>query len=259
MVKGAGQSGVLALVQKKRVSFRTYWCVKNARPQLDGRKVDIMTLRELKDQVLREDKIKKVSSLKELMSTEAVVEMSLAEDSLVAVFNCGYVLYVSGKRRTFFPLVECGAYEYDSLLYKKSIFSEDIFENAEWHVRLIMEGEDRICNNQNKSDSQQGLVSYSAVSEEWEQIRDHSVDFMKDILEQERHELLLELLDLATEKQRNALLAYYEMQENLTAAARYLGIARQSCDELIKNGIRRIHREYAKKYNKDLMELIDIL
>lgn len=192
-----------------------------------------MTLKELKEQIVRENKVKKVSSLKELMESEAIVEKSLAEDSLIAVFTCGYVLYVSGKRRTFFSIADCGEYEYGSTANVGQTFSENVFDDAEWYVRLIIEGEDRISNNQCKSDAQQGLVSYSAVSEEWEQLRDETIDFIEHIVEQERHELLMELLDLATQKQRAALIAYYEMKENLSAAARYLGIARQSCDLLL--------------------------
>ena len=212
-----------------------------------------MTLRELKQMVAEADRKEKVPTPKTLFRAdgEPIVSKDLGDDGIVAVFTSGYVLYAKDRRATVFTLHECEAYSYKSLMEADDELSADIFEDAEWYLRLFMEGEDRMRKNQSKCDSYMGLISYSKYGDSF-LIADTSIDFDRDLIQEEMCRELEMLLALATEKQQRALRAYYEMEENATAAAKLLGIARQSCDELVDHGIKRIRREYRKKYGKDL-------
>lgn len=50
----------------------------------------------------------------------------------------------------------------------------------------------------------------------------------------------MKLLELATKKQQKAIRAYYETDENMTRAAKLLGISRQDCTQQVHSGMKRI-------------------
>ena len=70
-----------------------------------------------------------------------------------------------GKYTTVFSVHGCGSYCYES--HGRQIFVDAaFFEEREWYVRLMLEGEDRLMKN--RESSRKGkVVSYHAVSEEW--------------------------------------------------------------------------------------------
>ena len=71
---------------------------------------------------------------------------------------------------------------------------------------------------------------------------DHK-DPLEAILQEERRQQAHECLKLTTEKQQQAIRAYYEADENMAKAAELLGIKRQTCAQHVRSGIERIRRK----------------
>ncbi len=71
--------------------------------------------------------------------------------SHLTVYNSGYVLFSAGKRNTVFHIHDCqGDYAYDAAEGKGDVIQEEYFENCEWHIRALFEGERKMEDNQAK-------------------------------------------------------------------------------------------------------------
>ncbi len=49
---------------------------------------------------------------------------------------------------------------------RRTVFRKSFFNQREWYIRLVLEGEDRLSRNR-ESKEQGWTISYSDVSEEW--------------------------------------------------------------------------------------------
>ena len=215
-----------------------------------------MTLKELREQVGSMDMTERLPYPTTLIKSgkEPVVEKSMGGDSLVAVFEEGYVLYVAGVRATVFRLSGLDEdYTYENLMdVKGSLIGAEDLENFEWDIALTLIGEDRIWDTMKTCDSNQNVISYSGIGEDWGELIDENADIFKQIILKEDLQELQFLLSLATYKQRQALITYFECNENASWAARVLGISRQSLTELVAAGIKRINDQYYKRFHRKL-------
>lgn len=68
------------------------------------------------------------------------------------------------------------------------MIKEEYFENCEWHIRALFEGERKMEESQWKCEGAgQGnvCVSYHAVAEDWGEIADRTINVLEKIVEKE--------------------------------------------------------------------------
>ena len=133
----------------------------------------MLTLRELRNMVKVAEVEGRVPSVKALLEAKVpiIVKELLSEQAEVSVYQNGFVLYRVGKRATVFPLHSCKEYIYDSNIEALTNINERFFDNENWYIRLILEGEDRLVKNQEVRNGKK-TISYSAVAEDWNELRE---------------------------------------------------------------------------------------
>lgn len=212
-------------------------------PEPKGRRaVKMLTLRELKQMVEPVDERRRVPTLRAQMESGVpiVVKERLNEQTELIVFANGYVSYRSGRRMTVFPLHSCRGYHYEMFCGGVQFIPEEFFDREAWHIRLMLEGEDRLAKNLDVKENR-NQVSYSAVSEDWAVLVDAKNNLAEQVVEQEMVE---EMLSVLTEKQRAVVIRYYIKEENHREIAADLGISRQAVTDMIAKAIRRIRVQY---------------
>ena len=105
-----------------------------------------ITLRELKGMIdtVVEKKLPTFKTLME-MNPVAVARTSVNGAKLTAYEN-GYAVYEVDSAHTVMAVECCGDYRYDFTDGTHQIVPAETFEDAEWSLRLLMEGEKRILN-----------------------------------------------------------------------------------------------------------------
>ena len=195
----------------------------------------MLTLRELRNMVEVAEVEGRVPSVKALLEAKVpiVVKELLSEQAEISVYQNGFVLYRVGKRATVFPLHSCKEYIYDSNI------NERFFDNENWYIRLILEGEDRLVKNQEVRNGKK-TISYSAVAEDWNELREEDSTLAHLILCETMEEALL----LLTENQRYVIKRHYLDEVSQREIAKELGVSNQAVSDMIRKAIRRVQKAY---------------
>lgn len=103
----------------------------------------MLTLKKVKELVEAPSHAKRTPSPKMLFEKGIVLlRREFDQGSHLTVYNSGYVLFSAGKRNTVFHIHDCcGDYAYDAAEGKGDVIEEEYFENCEWHIRALFEGE----------------------------------------------------------------------------------------------------------------------
>ena len=208
-----------------------------------------MTYKELKELVPEADAVSRVPSEKMLRESDAVVvaqEIIGNAGGILTVYDNGFVSYITEKNRTVFPLHNCGDIRYEWVSGPDSICSESIFDNEPWHIRLMIEGEDRIAKSKQNSDTGK-VFSYSAIAEDYKDMADPGADILEQIIEKELYEELRSLISKTTKRQAEAIARHYLKGQSFTELSAEMGISRQSGTELVERGLDRIRRYLAEQ------------
>ena len=199
-----------------------------------------MTLQELKEITEIPEHGRKMPTARNLRNTgRLVAEKELKNDTWIAAYQNGYALYHAGGHSTVFPVHTCGDYLYASSGIS-SYLPEHFFAKEPWHIRLVLEGEDRLERNQ-KAKEKGRTVSYSAISEEWEvmeDIRENPLEYLVDM------ECRKEMLQCLTERQRAAASLCFFQQKTRKEAARELGITSPAVSAILSQAARRLRKKY---------------
>ena len=215
----------------------------------------MMTFKELKKLVklplYKEQRVPTVKALEE-SGVSVVAEKILENHGSISVYQNGYVIYRAHKRVTVFSLRNCVHYKYDALEGAGHHIEEEEFEEYEWHIRLVLEGEDRI------------FMNYEIIQGKWMPSRedreyreeilegvDEAVSTLERMISEERVE---ELLSTLTDLQRKVVHV-----DVMTAAFKeYTGVSlkkeqRQSIRKKLEQAKKRVakHREITKEKTKD--------
>ena len=109
-----------------------------------------MTFKDLKKLVelpsYKEQRVPTVKAL-EVSGVPVVTEKALENNGSINVYQNGYVIYRAHKRVTVFSLRDCVHYKYDAAEGAGHHIEEAEFDDYEWHIRLVLGGEDRIFMN----------------------------------------------------------------------------------------------------------------
>lgn len=104
-----------------------------------------MTLKELWKRIRKVERKLYVDQLKE--GCYDIAAQAEVEGATILVTSTGQVIYKIGTRMTTFPLSECGGYRYISADGEIVEVPRSDFEEMDWTVRVLMEGEKRLEEN----------------------------------------------------------------------------------------------------------------
>lgn len=140
----------------------------------------MMTFKDLKKLVelpsYKEQRVPTVKAL-EVSGVPVVAEKILENHGSISVYQNGYVIYRAHKRVTVFSLRNCVHYKYDALEGAGHHIEEEEFDEYEWHIRLVLEGEDRI------------FMNYEIIQGKWMPSREDR-EYQNEFDEELVHELI---------------------------------------------------------------------
>lgn len=154
------------------------------------------SLRELRAQISTTNG-KPLPTAKALRESGSMVvaSASIGRDGELCVYQNGFFLYKAAGRVTVGAVDRCDGYVYDG----GDELDATLFEDAEWTVRLMLEGEGRLEHNNEKRHG--NTFSYSGDTVEGSDLRD-SFDLAALVADRD---LLERALCCLTEKQRQAV------------------------------------------------------
>ena len=209
-----------------------------------------MTFKDLKKLVelpsYKEQRVPTVKAL-EVSGVPVVAEKILENHGSISVYQNGYVIYRAHKRVTVFSLRNCVHYKYDALEGAGHHIEEEEFDEYEWHIRLVLEGEDRI------------FMNYEIIQGKWMPSRedreykeeilegvDEAVSTLERMISEERVE---ELLSTLTDLQRKVVHIHLFHGLSFTEAAKHLGMTRQNLTGIYNAAIYKIQDIENRKIN----------
>ncbi len=203
----------------------------------------MLTLRELRNMVEVAEVEGRVPSVKALLESDIpiAVKETLGEQAEISVYQNGLVLYRVGNRATVFPLHTCTEYIYESGEEIFANINERFFDNENWYIRLILEGEDRLAKNQEVRNGKK-TISYSAVAEDWDVLGEEDTTLAGMILCETMEEALLPL----TENQRYVLKRHYLDGITQRIIEKELGVSNQAVSDMIRKAIRKVQKVYGE-------------
>ena len=201
----------------------------------------MMTLRALKELVAEANVENAAPKLGTLLKdgVSIVVKEVINENCEIMVFENGYVYYRVDNHETIFPLHEVGTYTYGSVK-KSSVLEGDFFENENWYTRLILEGEDRITSNENRH-HRRFCISYSCEEEDWDVLKDHTVDVLERNMLQD---LLKEVFEKMDERAARAIVASLEHGLTHEEIGMLIHMNRNAVSKMIKRNLEKVKKNF---------------
>ena len=210
-----------------------------------------ITLRELKTKIASTVGAK-LPSFKQLMEMESpVVAEREVSGAVVSVYENGFAVYRRDEAHTVIAVDRCGGYRYDFVdgdadVKDKMYIPAEVFEEEEWTVRLVMEGEKRLESNQAR-DAGRNETTVSESSEEGL----HTA-VMVDFLKEENQEILADLelkrlyaaINKLTERQQEVIQLYYFKGMTQQEIAEELGMARRSVGNCLEGALKKIKKVF---------------
>ena len=126
-----------------------------------------ITLRELKTKI---DTVveKKLPTFKTLMEKEPMaVAQTMVNGAKLTAYENGYAVYEVDGSHTVMAVDRCNDYRYDFTDGTYEVIPAEAFEDVEWSVRLLMEGERRMEHNLNKRVADSENVSLECDGSDW--------------------------------------------------------------------------------------------
>ena len=147
----------------------------------------MLTLKKVKEMVKAPAHTKRVPSPKVLLEEGRIfLHKEFEHGSHLTLYHNGYVWFSAGKRNTVFHIHDCrGDYAYGASKGKGEVIKEEYFENCEWHIRALFEGEQRVEESQLKCEGvgqTKVSVSYHAVAEDWGEMADSEINVLDTLV-----------------------------------------------------------------------------
>lgn len=205
-----------------------------------------ITLRELKARI---DAVteKKLPQYKQLMEQNPVaVAKASVNGATITAYQNGYAVYETDGAHTVMAVDRCGDYRYDFADGAYQVVPAEVFEEAEWSLRLIMEGERRLEHNLNKTSSKYEAAVLECDGSDW------SDSVMVDFLDEENAEMIADdelrrlyaAMKKLTERQKEVIELYYFKGMTQQEIADELGIGRRSVGNVLEGAIKKIKKVF---------------
>ena len=205
-----------------------------------------ISLRELKNCV---DKVleKKIPGYKQLMEMNPVVAArATVNGATITAYTNGYAVYEADDTHTVLDVNRCGDYRYDFNDGTYEVVPAEVFEEVEWTVRLVMEGERRLENNRSKISRDYEEFALSCDGTDWCDAA--MVDFMEaenaEMLADEELRKLYAAMSKLTERQQEVVQLYFYKGLNQYEIADELGIARRSVGDCLEGALKKIRKNF---------------
>lgn len=172
---------------------------------------------------------------------EPVAVREIGADGSLSVYPNGYAVYSNASGTTVVSIGECGEYTYrfhdgeDGLPTESSI----VLDGDDWSVAVALKGEEQIeANLMNRKGDRKGSRQYG---EDWEHIRVE--EEMPDVLEAViQKDMLSELLDCLTDRQREVVTAYFFDEFTQQQIADKLGVGRRTVTTMIERSLEKLRK-----------------
>ena len=205
-----------------------------------------ITLRELKAKI---DAVteKKLPQYKQLMEQNPVaVAQTSVNGATITAYQNGYAVYEADGAHSVMAVGRCGDYRYDFNDGTYQVVPAEVFEEAEWSLRLIMEGERRLEHNLNKTSSKYEVAVLECDGSDW------SDSIMVDFLEEDNAEMLADqelrrlyaAMGKLTERQSEVIQLYFYKGMTQQEIADELGIARPVVSKIMKAALKKIKKVF---------------
>ena len=215
-------------------------------PKPKGRKVkkmNFVTLKELKKMVPAVEEGKRPPSLKKILEegTEVLLRKLMENLAEVVVYKNGYVSYQAHERSTVFPIHDCKHYHYESQGNEQQTIPHDHFEDMEWHIRLVIEGEDRLAHNTSSRESE--VFSYSEDNDYNARLADPRMNVSDMVVNKV---LLRSIKDFLRKEQWEHLCRHHIEDTTFQEIAEITGVTPQAVKKSLDRGLRRVRRKYSR-------------
>lgn len=207
-----------------------------------------ISLRELKNTVavVIEKKLPKYAQLMEM--NPVVAARTMVDGATLTAYENGYAVYEQDGAHTVMAIDRCNDYRYDFNDGTYEVVPAEVFEDAEWSVRLVMEGERRMESNRIKTVAINEAASLDCDGDDW------SDAVMVDFMEEENAEMLAEeeirklyaAMSKLTERQQEIVQLYFYKGLNQYEIADELGMRQQSVSDCLNGALKKIKKNYLK-------------
>ena len=205
-----------------------------------------ITLRELKTKI---DTVveKKLPTFKTLMEKESVaVAQTMVNGAKLTAYENGYAVYEVDGSHTVMAVDRCNDYRYDFTDGTYEVIPAETFEDVEWSVRLLMEGERRMEHNLNKRVADSENVSLECDGSDW------SAAVMVDFLDEDNAEMLADrelrrlyaAMSKLTERQTEVIQLYFYKGMTLQEIAEELGITKPAVHYAMKGALKKMRKSF---------------
>ena len=203
-----------------------------------------ISLRELKKRV---DKVleQKIPGYKQLMEMNPVVAArTVVNDATITAYTNGYAVYEADDAHTVLDVNRCGDYRYDFNDGTYEVVPAEVFEDAEWSVRLVMEGERRLENNRSKISRDYEEFALSCDGSDWAEAS--MIDFMEEenaeMLADEELRKLYAAMSKLTERQQDVIQLYFYKGLTQDEIADELGISQAAVHRMMDRGLKMLRK-----------------
>ena len=205
-----------------------------------------ITLREMKTKI---DTVveKKLPTFKTLMEKEPVaVAQTMVNGAKLTAYENGYAVYEVDGSHTVMAVDRCNDYRYDFTDGTYEVIPAETFEDVEWSVRLLMEGERRMEHNLNKRVADSENVSLECDGSDW------SAAVMVDFLDEDNAEMLADrelrrlyaAMSKLTERQTEVIQLYFYKGMTLQEIAEELGITKPAVHYAMKGALKKMRKSF---------------
>ena len=205
-----------------------------------------ITLRELKEKI---DAVveQKLPTFKTLMEQEPVaVAQTVVNDASLTVYENGYAVYEVDGAHTVMAVDRCGDCRYDFTDGTYQIIPAEEFEEMEWSIRLLMEGERRMEHNRNKTSDKFENTALECDGSDW------SAAVMVDFLDDGKAELLADkelrrlyaAMSKLTERQSEIIQLYYYKGMTQEEIGAELGLKKCTICRELAGALKKIKKNF---------------
>lgn len=203
----------------------------------------MLTLRKLKEMIESPKKGAKKPTPKSLREGKApiIAQKVIKSDTdlvTITVYKNGYVVYEAMSRVTVFPIEDISGYRYSSVAGSSygCDLDESYFAEAEWYLRFLLHGEDRLSINLD-SRNQKHCVSLSSAMEEMQLCETAAEDMEEMIIQQMMTENMMEML---TDKQKELIYALYFEKQTYQEYADIHGISSAAVNNMRNKAVAKL-------------------
>ena len=203
-----------------------------------------ITLGELKNTVAAviEKKLPKYAQLVEMHPV--IAARTVVGGATLTAYENGYAVYEQDGAHTVMAIDRCGDYRYDFNDGTYEVVPAEVFEDAEWSVRLVIER--RMESNRSKTVAINEAASLDCDGSDW------SDAVMVDFMDEENAEMLAEeelrklyaAMGKLTERQQEIIRLYFYKGLNQYEIAEELGIARPVVSKIMAAAIKKLRKSF---------------